>query len=760
MNENYSLSLTPKARDLTPKRDRFLPWILLLLLLLPGINPSLQARRTPSGGVLPSLFEKGTRETRERADSIMRLVIDRATLYRDVISNYEAEIYIKGRTEILKRNVLMLFGHHLFPVDRKHPDMLFEMVSRSEYQAPKNYLHDLKAINGNAIPNAKKQQEALAFLNLNIYSPTAYDDAIFMPIAQNAFQLYNFNWEGKESENGLTIHKIRFLPKQWSQKLVCGDLYIVEQAWTIDKIDMNGRHSFAEFNLVINYGRNFRRFILPERADLLLRYRVLGNAVETSYHSSFNYQKVEWIEEDNEKRSENALDLTRYYRFSSDTVAILKDSTYWARHRDLPLTEAERRLYAQAQERPKETVRTDSADNAGRYLKLTEQLTQSVNMDYKTTRIKYSGLLNPFQLGYSARNGITYKQRFRISKTFTRDKQIRFRPEIGYVFKRKQIFFKVGGDWEYSPQKRGILSVEVGNSNESYSSEITQKINEELKDSTFNFDDLNLEYFKHYYAEIKNSIELFNGFQLTTGISYHRRIPSKKKVAIDPGDDVEEILSQNYNDFTPTLGFSYTPRQYYRMDGYRKEYVYSYYPTISIEIARGIPGVGKSSGDYGRIEADVHQSLMLGLCRRLNYHISAGLYTQQKSTYFADFRYFTRRNFPDTWDDQIGGVFNLLKGEWFNASDKYIQAHFMYESPFVLFKILRINSTKKFMQTASRYILSERFYLSQLWTPVLPSYTEVGYGIGNHIFNIGIFAGFDRWHYQSMGFKFAFELFQ
>ena len=162
-------------------------------------------------------------------------------------------------------------------------------------------------------------------------------------------------------------------------------------------------------------------------------------------------------------------------------------------------------------------------------------------------------------MGYSARNGITYKQRFRISKTFTRDKQIRFRPEIGYVFKRKQIFFKVGGDWEYSPQKRGILSVEVGNSNESYSSEITQKINEELKDSTFNFDDLNLEYFKHYYAEIKNSIELFNGFQLTTGISYHRRIPSKKKVAIDPGDDVEEILSQNYNDFTPTLGFSYTP---------------------------------------------------------------------------------------------------------------------------------------------------------------------------------------------------------
>ena len=399
---------------------------------------------------------------------------------------------------------------------------------------------------------------------------------------------------------------------------------------------MNGRYSFAEFNLVMSYGRDFRRFILPEKADLFLRYRVLGNAVATTYHSSFKYQEVEWVEEDNESHKWKSLDLTNYYKLSSDTVPIIRDSTYWNIHRDNPLSPDEAHLYNKAQEQNINKI--DTADDLQKYVKLTEQLTNTV--------------------------------------------------------------------------------------------------------------------------KIKNSIELFNGFQLTTGISYHRRIPSKKKVAIDPGDDVEEILSQNYNDFTPTLGFSYTPRQYYRMDGYRKEYVYSYYPTISIEIARGIPGVGKSSGDYGRIEADVHQSLMLGLCRRLNYHISAGLYTQQKSTYFADFRYFTRRNFPDTWDDQIGGVFNLLKGEWFNASDKYIQAHFMYESPFVLFKILRINSTKKFMQTASRYILSERFYLSQLWTPVLPSYTEVGYGIGNHIFNIGIFAGFDRWHYQSMGFKFAFELFQ
>lgn len=704
-------------------------------------------------------YAYGNKRTRAQADSIMRLVIDKANLYRQSVSMYDAEIYTKGRTEILKQNFLIRFAHHIFPVDRKNKDMLFEMVSRSKYNAPNNFLHEIKAINGNSIPNKKKQQEALAFLNLNVYSSTAYDDAIVMPIASNSFRFYSFNLEGSEQIEGLTIYKIRFLPKQWSKKLTCGFLYIIDKRWTIDKIDMNGHYLFAEFNLAITYGRERRKFILPEKADLFLRYKVLGNTVATTYHSSYTYKKVEWIEENNEPENENekSLDLTQYYKLSADTIPIIKDSLYWQKHRDEPLPANELKLYNEPIKST--TLLKDTAEDRQKYLQLTEQLVNSMNMDVNSTRIKYSGFLNPAQFGYSARNGITYKQKFRISKTFKKDKQLRFHPEIGYVFKRKQVFFKVGGEWEYAPSKRGKVSFEIGNDNQSYSSKITQKINEELKDSTFNFDDLELDYFKHYYAELKNSIELFNGFELITGISYHRRIPSKK-AEIDPGEDVTEILNQNFHDFVPTIGFSYTPRQYYRMDGYRKEYVYSKYPTISFEMAKGIPGVGKSSGDYSRIEADVHQSIMLGLCQRLNYHVSGGTYLHKKSTYFADFKYFTRRNFPDSWDDQIGGNFILLNREWFNASDKYIQSHLMYENPFLLLRLLKINSTKRFMQVASRFILTERLYWSQVWTPALPCYTEFGYGIGNHVFNIGFFVGLDRGKYDGFGCKFAFELFQ
>ena len=698
----------------------------------------------------------------QAAEAIMRQVIEKADIYEDVIQEYGAEIYLKGRTEILKKNFLIRFANHLFPLDWKHDDQFFELVTNSRYNAPNNFVHTVKAVNANTIPNQKKQLEALTFLNINVYSQTAYDEAIFMPTAKNAFRHYRFELVRTETIDGHKAHVINFYPKQWSPKLVCGTLHVLDKSWLICKIDMNGRYSFAEFNVVLNFRDKTYHFFLPESSDIFLRYKLLGNAVVSQYHVAFKYDHIK-LQEIVSAKKRRPLDLTNYFKIERDNEHLLRDSAYWAEKRDLPLTDEE---IALSQVEPIDSAAIAAIDTlSNQFLKrsneMAQRLTGSWNWDLNATRIKYSGLLNPFQLGYSHRNGITYKQEFRISKTFPCDRQLRFNPDIGFVFKRKEIFVHLNALWEYLPERRGQLSLSLGNDNQTYSSKITNQIQEILEEhqATINFDDLDLDYFHHYYAELRNSIELFNGFELDTRLTYHQRTPVRPKDnIIPPGGQLEDLAFSNYHDFVPSIGFIYTPRQYYRMDGHRKEYLYSYFPTFSLNVAKAIPGVLGSTGNYCRVEADMHQSINLGLSRRLNYHLSGGFYAQQKSTYFAEFYYFTRRNFPESWNDQIGGVFNLLSGEWFNASDKYMQAHLMYESPFVLFKFLA--RSPKYLQVASRYIITERFYLSQLWTPALPSYTEIGYGIGNNLFNIGFFAGFDRWKYDGFGLKFAFELFQ
>jgi hypothetical protein len=690
------------------------------------------------------------------ADSIMKLVIVHAAEYRKLLAGSEAEIYIKGRTRILEKNILIRFAHHLFPVNQQVPDMVFEMVSHSKFEAPNAFFHDFKAINGSHIPNRQKQREILSFLNLNIYASTAFDDEILTPTAKNASRYYDFHLTDTEtSSSGTKIYRIRFLPNRLSQKLISGYLYVVDKTWTIARIELSGRYYFSDFILTMTYGMDPGRFNLPETADLSLTYRMLGNAVSSTYHSRYTYTSVDWARNDSTSgvHDYSFLNLSQYYGHASDSVAIIRDTLYWKRVRDLPLPDEERELYAQSA--GKETQPGDSAASISNrhnpYLAFTEMITNPISRDYKNTYIRYYGILNPSQLGYSKNDGISIRQRMRIQKRYDNETQLSFAPELGFVSRQKEIFFKVEGVWEYWPERLASLRLLAGNGNQSYSFRMMQEINKQLADSSFNADDLNLQYFRHYYADITNRIDLFNGFRLTTSITYNRRNPLKRRFDVEVGDEIKEIVNSDYHDFTSTVGITYTPRYYYRMHGRRKEYIYSYYPTLSVEFAKSSPGIWNSEGDYGRLETDVQQSISLGLLQRLNFHVSAGLYTSKKSSYFTDFRYFTRRNFPDTWDDQIGGVFNLLGREWFYASDQYAQMHLMYQSPFILLYF--------FEKEASRYVFAERLYFSQLWTTVLPSYTEIGYGIGNHIFNIALFAGFNRLTYQGVGVKFAFGLF-
>lgn len=682
--------------------------------------------------------------TDRAADSIMKKVIANAENYEKLVSEYEAQVYIKGYSEVLKSNLLLRFAPAILPVDRKNRRVIYELVSDLKYTAPNHFVHKFEAVNGNILPNRERRNEILNFLNTNIYAPTAYNDEIILPLAKNAFKLYRFTLEGVQDTTGYKIYKIRFDPRQWSQKLMCGYLYVLDGLWSVDKIDANGRLDFAEFNVVMDFGRAFNHYFLLQRMDLFLRYRVLGNAIVTNYTTTFRYKDVKWTKPVQKKKTD--YDLSNYYSIASDTIPIVRDTSYWNAKRADPLTHEEKETYGLLKE---QHTKEDSLN----YLKVTEKLVSTMNFNYRSARVKYSGILNPFKLGYSGSDGITYKQQLRLSKSFPDDRAIRFRPEVGFVFRRKEVFYKINTEYLYSPQKMGYISLLLANGNQGYSSEVTDQIRDMVRDSSFSFESLDITYYRDYYVELRNYLEIWNGFTLGVGLSYHFRKPAHPIDGSQVGGEVSALVNTVYGDFVPIINFKYTPGQYFRMDGNRKEYVRSNYPTFEFEYARGIPKILGSKGNYERLELDVQQQIPLGLLRKLSYHVGGGFFTRQKSVYFANFAFFARRNFPDSWDDGIGGVFQLLDRDWYNAASSYAQAHVMYESPFMLLQLLK-------RDIATKYVFSERIYLSQLYSPVLPSYTEVGYGIGNHLFNIGLFASFDKARYNSIGVKFAFELFQ
>jgi hypothetical protein len=275
-------------------------------------------------------------------------------------------------------------------------------------------------------------------------------------------------------------------------------------------------------------------------------------------------------------------------------------------------------------------------------------------------------------------------------------------------------------------------------------------VKDSLTSQGLNIEDLGVNYFKDFYVRVFNSVEISNGLQLGAGFDYHIREPNKSQMsATGPNhEQMDGIFDTRYY-FVPVISLSWTPEQYYTMDKNQKVYVRSEYPTFKIQYAHSLKNVFGSTSQYSRVEFDINQNIRFDLMKSLQYHVGTGFFSRQKTEYFTDFVFFRRSYFPETWGEGIGGVFNVLPRNLYNASSSYIQAHLMYETP--RFLLTRI-------QALSGGVVKERLYYSQLFTPTIPSYSELGYGVGNRFLNAALFVSFFKLSYQNIGFKSVFLL--
>lgn len=683
----------------------------------------------------------------------MLKVLEHRDYYGQYISEYDANVYIKGSNHVKKKNILYKYAPDILYLDRKGQNTFVESLAQVHFSSPNFFTQQIIAINGTKMSANDIQERVMQFLNVNIYNPTIFNDKILFPAVEDAARYYRFEYISQQDTLDHTIHKIRIIPKIRSQKLISGYIYIVDRLWSVFKFEMKGQWEFSQFWVETEFGMPDKDFLLPLNTRIAFDMKLLGNEVMNYYFSSFEYTSVKKYDPDIES-PQKGYDLSDYFSVYIDSFPIIKDEEFWEENRPVPLTSYEEIIVEE--NRQKEQNRDTTSIPSKNSWIFARGIITPKRFKYNDANFRYSGLINPFKLAYSKRDGIVYWQQLRSSKRFNNGKELRITPNVGILFQKRELYFNTPVGFLFDPLRFGEVNFNFGNRNQSYNSKIINMINEQVPDS-INFDDFDLEYYKHYRLNLNGKYEISNGLLVEGGISYdwYKPVQSKDedtpqlRKSFEVDDDIVDIIEDQYRSFAPVVSLTWTPCQYYRINGKKKEYVGSRFPTFSVEYARGIEGIFRSSSDYERIEADIQQKIPLGLMSSLQYYIGGGLFTNTESIYFADFTKFQRRNIPESWDDPIGGVFHLLGGEWYNASASYVQAHFMYESPFAILRLFR---------GVTKDIVKERIYLSQLYTPALPCYTELGYGVGNFLGNVGIFVSFERGLYKSLGVKFAFEL--
>lgn len=719
------------------------------------------------------------------ADSIMSKVIYFAPYYAGLVDEYKAELYIKGRMNVKKKNHIIRFLPSMFRLRKGVREYLIETYSDLHFTAPNIYDQKVKASVGTASEFWEADGRLLEYFHVNIYASSLLYDKLVSPLAPNAKKYYTYYIDSVWGEPHNRQFKIRFLPKNKSFQLVGGYMVVSDHVWSIREIRFSGRSEMFRFENSLVMGEvGAADEFLPKRYRVGCTFRFFGNVIEGDYVAALQYKDIRQKSPAEAPKASvrSKYDLSESYTLRTDTNGYQRDTAFFNTLRPMPLTWHEQALYEDFFLRRDTLFRPKKKRNKTLEFwgEIGDALISRYTLDLnKLGSVRCSPLINPFLLSYSGTNGISYRQEFKYNRLFSGDRLLRMVPRIGYNFKQKEFYWRFTGDFEYWPKKRAALHVEVGNGNRIYSSEMLDDL-KQIPDSIFDFNQIHLDYFKDLYARVRHSWEIVNGVTLDVGLSMHHRTEAKRSKFVFLPSNQPSVMSRNtsssssendihkpmfppmpegdfmkrfrhvYNSFAPEIRLTWTPGQYYYMNGDRKINLGSKYPTISVNWERGLKGIFHSSGSYERWEVDCQYNVPLGLMRNLYMRAGWGAFTEQEELYFVDFSNLRRSDLPTGWNDDIGGVFQLLDGRWYNSSRKYLRGNIVYEAPFLLLHHLR-----KYTQ----YVLNERLYLNMLGVPHLKPYIEVGYGIGTHVFDFGLFTSFANWKYQEVGVKFTFELF-
>ena len=299
------------------KRYRFIGVLVLFMFLL-----------IPKGKA-ESVLNPYTNEA-IKVDSILYNVIAFAPFYEKIVNDYRADLYIKGKLNIRKKNFMFRYLPKMFRMQKGVREYLMESFSDLHFTAPNIYDQKVKAGYG-TVYSGGFQATMLEYFNVNIYSSTLLDDRLLSPLAKNGKKYYRYRIDTITGDQDNLHYKIRFIPKTKSDQLVGGYMIVSSDVWSVREIRFSGRSELLTFENLIKMGEvGDENEFLPIRYEFNVRFNFMGNVVDGSYLASLNYTSIELKERNKFHKEKKKLDLTESFTLKCDTNSLHRDSAYFA----------------------------------------------------------------------------------------------------------------------------------------------------------------------------------------------------------------------------------------------------------------------------------------------------------------------------------------------------------------------------------------------------------------------------------------------
>ncbi|MDP3398845.1 MAG: DUF5686 and carboxypeptidase regulatory-like domain-containing protein [Bacteroidales bacterium] len=726
----------------------------------------------------------------DRAMSVMRKAIAKAPFHRQQVRGYESTLYMKGSMKVTKIPALIRLQ-----AGRSRTGLvlnkLFLIESHSEivYSYPNNYDETVKAVSS-TIPSEINPGNMSGVIRTSVYDKNFFGK--LSPLAPNAFNYYKFVYEGITNESGRIINKIRVTPKKGDAKLITGHIYIQDDVWNVSYIDFVTKEAGVTTNIKITYNEVKPSIMLPTAYSADVKVDVLGVNAGGRFNSSITYSKVnevkgapvqpEPLPADKEITTREAktiasatekrvkqndttsrkkdLEIKRdtTHKRVVDTLAKMRDNTYWAEVRRLPLSEEEILSYKMSDSLKKEFKRVFEEDSVKRINRSTgNKVLDKIVYDarYKVGKnitLGYGGL-SRLVGDFNFTDGYQIGQNLFASYRINNNSSVVLTPEFYYSTLRKELLWKTDAVYTYSPLRSGrlFLSIGEGSSNISRRSGVSPLVNSY---AAFLFGLNPVKFHSRRWVESTNSIDISNGLRLNVGLSYEEITPLEnggakslfgKVPQPNNPDNIYEVISTEHKSASYTISLSYTPEYYFRIRDGKKRYVRSKYPTFTLYSRATFAAPSQEYSSYGMAGLTISQRFNSGLYGMYLYNIDAGGFYKRDRVFLKDFRHFASSDIMVT-ENGFNGAFLLLDSYRYSTPESWLTAAIEYRTDYLLLNRLPIFNSA---------LLYEALHLKTLWLPEKRiTHTEAGYSFGmKGLARAGIFVGFDGVKYNGYGFR-------
>ena len=748
---------------------------------------------------------------------VMRHVIARAPYHLHQVKSFESEIYFKGT--FLMEKIPALLKSQIKAPDLKAAigkRLVYESHNEIKYEAPDKYEQRVTALSS-TMPKSIHIEDGLPLFSvfMNIYNPKTSGGLL----GPGSFSVYKFKLEDIYEEGNHQIYKIRVIPRKNSGQLVSGHLYIVEHIWSIQQANLSVSQSGITMQTNLTYHEIKQGAFLPSACEGNMDMNIMGVKGNGNFHASFKYsnlvtnetqipviastlpdtnqvvtaqkpmtkkqqqnlQKMEElankdqltnrdvaklaqliekaVEPDEVKERKRDLEirpLDSELVVTRDSMALLRDSSFWNNTRSVPLRQDELLSYMQRDSLRLATDSVKSADSLKNRTtgKVISRILFGDNAkNGKKQYITYNGLLFACP-EYNFVDGFRIGQRIEAGFRFKENHSFSIAPAVYYTTARKEIDFVINGRLIYAPLRNGDFTVSTGNTiadhaGQNGSGRFANTLGSILIGANA------AKFYQKKFTSISNEIDIVNGLRLSTTFDYENRNDLENKTSWNffnkkPNDNRPHGWTERMPDhesYSASIGLEYTPRNYFSIVKGKKYDRQSAFPTFRLKYKRGFAGNSPINSSFESLETSLHQTVRVNLFSSLFYAAGAGTFLSAKQTYLADYKHFqTNEQFLS------GKSFKnsfTLDNYIFATNEKWVQGFVTYSSQYLLIKQL------PFLQ---KYLFDEAIHLKTLWIPGV-NHNEIGYSVGlGDAGRIGVFCGFRKQKYDSVGFVISLPL--